>query len=85
MSLIVFYIYNVLQKYFPPIPPGSGAIGLAHFDGAGTEEGVQNLVHRVQELALSGYPEGRMELQLIGGFSDTHNYSEELFYNLMRK
>uniref|UniRef100_A0A1B6CM09 Protein N-terminal asparagine amidohydrolase n=1 Tax=Clastoptera arizonana TaxID=38151 RepID=A0A1B6CM09_9HEMI len=62
---------------------GSGSVGLAHFDGAGTEEGVQNLVQRVQDLAIVGYPEGRMELQLIGGFSDTHNYSEELFYNLM--
>lgn len=64
---------------------GSGAVGMAHFDGAGTEEGVLNLVHRVQELAMSGYPEGRYELSLIGGFSDSHNYSEELFYNLMRE
>jgi hypothetical protein len=43
-----------------------------------------NMVHRVQELAL-GYPEGRLELQLIGGYSDSRNYSEELFYNIMRK
>jgi protein N-terminal asparagine amidohydrolase len=63
---------------------GSGAVALAHLDGAGTEEGVMNMVHRVQELAL-GYPEGRLELQLIGGYSDSHNYSEELFYNIMRK
>jgi hypothetical protein len=42
------------------------------------------MVHRVQELAL-GYPEGRLELQLIGGYSDSRNYSEELFYNIMRK
>ncbi|XP_046660426.1 protein N-terminal asparagine amidohydrolase isoform X2 [Homalodisca vitripennis] len=62
---------------------GSGAVGLAHFDGSGTEEGVLNIVHRVQELAMAGYPEGRYELSLIGGFSDSHNYSEELFYSLM--
>jgi len=43
-----------------------------------------NMVHRVQELAL-GYPEGRLELQLVGGYSDSRNYSEELFYNIMRK
>lgn len=43
-----------------------------------------NVVHRVQELAL-GYPEGRLELQLVGGYSDSRNYSEELFYNIMRK
>ncbi|KAJ9588483.1 hypothetical protein L9F63_018139, partial [Diploptera punctata] len=61
---------------------GSGAVAMAHLDGAGTEEGVMNMVHRVQELAL-GYPEGRLELQLIGGYSDSRNYSEELFYNIM--
>ncbi|KAL1128990.1 hypothetical protein AAG570_013522 [Ranatra chinensis] len=41
-----------------------------------------NMVTRVQELAM-GYPSGRLELHLIGGFSDPHNYSEELFYNLL--
>lgn len=63
---------------------GSGAVALAHFDGSGTDEAVCNMVQRVQELAL-GYPEGRIELQLIGGFSDAHHYSEELFYNIMSK
>lgn len=42
------------------------------------------MVQRVQELAL-GYPEGRIELQLIGGFSDSRHYSDELFYNVMSK
>lgn len=42
------------------------------------------MVQRVQELAL-GYPEGRIELQLVGGYSDPHHYSEELFYNIMSK
>lgn len=40
------------------------------------------MIQRVQELAL-GYPEGRIELQLVGGYSDANNYSEELFFNLM--
>lgn len=53
-------------------------------DGSGTDEAVVNMVQRVQDLAL-GYPEGRIELQLIGGFSDPHHYSEELFYNIMCK
>lgn len=61
---------------------GSGAVALAHLDGSGTDEAVINMVQRVQELAL-GYPEGRIELQLIGGFSDIHLYSEELFCNIM--
>jgi protein N-terminal asparagine amidohydrolase len=59
-------------------------VAVAHLDGAGTDEGIMNMVHRVQELAL-GYPEGRLELQLVGGYSDSRNYSEELFYNIMRK
>lgn len=42
------------------------------------------MIQRVQELAM-GYPEGRIELQLVGGFSDAHHYSEELFYNIMSK
>lgn len=42
------------------------------------------MVSRVQELAL-GYGEGRIELQLIGGFRDQQGYSEDLFSNIMRK
>ena len=42
------------------------------------------MVARVQDLAM-GYPEGRIELQLIGGFRDQQGYAEDLFYNLMRK
>lgn len=41
-------------------------------------------VSRVNELAL-GYPEGRIELQLIGGFRDQQGYAEDLFSNIMRK
>ncbi|XP_066907821.1 protein N-terminal asparagine amidohydrolase isoform X2 [Halyomorpha halys] len=60
----------------------SGAVGLAHCDGAGTEEGLVTLISRIQELAL-GYPEGRMQLQLVGGYLDANNYTEELFYNIL--
>jgi hypothetical protein len=41
-------------------------------------------VSRVNELAL-GYPEGRIELQLIGGFRDQQGYAEDLFNNIMRE
>lgn len=63
---------------------GSGAVALAHLDGNGTDEAVGTMVSRVQELAL-GYPEGRIELQLIGGFRDQQGYAEDLFCNIMRK
>lgn len=60
---------------------GSGATGLMHYDGSGTDEGVMSMIARVQELSY-GYPEGRLELSLIGAYS-SHNYSVELFYSLM--
>ncbi|XP_060535049.1 protein N-terminal asparagine amidohydrolase [Cylas formicarius] len=61
---------------------GSGATSLAHLDGSGTDEAVCTMIQKVQELAL-GYPEGRIELQLVGGFTDPHSYSEDLFFNIM--
>lgn len=65
-------------------PSGSGAVALAHLDGSGTEDAATAMLQRVTELAL-GYPEGRIELQLVGGYSDPRNYSEELFYNILCK
>lgn len=65
-------------------PTGSGAVALAHLDGAGTEDAAAQMIQRVSELAL-GFPEGRLELQLIGGYADPRNYSEELFYNILCK
>lgn len=53
-------------------------------DGSDVDEAVVNMVQRVQDLAIS-YPEGRIELQIIGGYSDPHHYSEELFFNIMCK
>ncbi|XP_075978527.1 N-terminal amidohydrolase 1 isoform X2 [Anticarsia gemmatalis] len=61
---------------------GSGAVALAHLDGSGTAEAAAAMVTRVQQLAV-GYPEGRLELQLVGGFTDPHRYSDELFANIM--
>lgn len=61
---------------------GSGAAALAHLDGVGTEDAAATMVQRVTELAL-GFPEGRLELQLVGGYSDPRNYSEELFCNIL--
>lgn len=57
---------------------------MAHLDGYGTDEAVTTMVTRVQEISL-GYPEGRIELQLIGGFRDQQGYSEDLFSNIMRE
>lgn len=59
-------------------------MALAHLDGSGTAEAAAAMVARVQQLAV-GYPEGRLELQLVGGFTDPHRYSDELFANIMCK
>lgn len=63
---------------------GSGAVALAHLDGTGTDEACTTMINRVQELSM-GYTEGRLELQLIGGFRDQKGYAEDLFSNIMRK
>lgn len=63
---------------------GSGAVGLAHLDGSGVDECVSLMIQRIQDVSL-GYPEGRLELQLVGGYSDPRHYSEDLFYSLMRE
>lgn len=60
---------------------GSGAVALAHFDGAAVEEAISTMIQRVQQLAL-GFQEGRLELQLVGGYS-CPTYSADLFYNIM--
>lgn len=61
---------------------GSGAVAMAHLDGAGTDEAVSTMIQRVQDLAI-GYPEGRIELQIIGAYSSGRSFSEEIFYNIM--
>ncbi|KAH1012361.1 hypothetical protein HUJ05_011533 [Dendroctonus ponderosae] len=61
---------------------GSGAVALAHLDGSGIDEAVCTMIQRVQDLAL-GYQEGRIEVQLVGGFTDAHSYSEDIFFSIM--
>ena len=62
---------------------GTGAVALAHLDGAGTEAAVNQMIQRVAELS-GGFLE-RLELHLIGGYSDQKNYSEELFHSILSK
>lgn len=82
-ALNVRYLW-INTKYVWSSCLGSGAAALAHLDGAGTEDAAAAMIQRVTELAL-GFPEGRLELQLVGGYSDPRNYSEELFCNILCK
>lgn len=84
MSNFKGYFHSYSYTCLVYLSKGSGAVALAHFDGTGIDEAVCTMVARVQELAL-GYPEGRIELQLIGGYRDPQSYGEEVFYNIMRK
>ncbi|XP_033754286.1 protein N-terminal asparagine amidohydrolase-like [Pecten maximus] len=54
---------------------GSGAVGMAHFDGAGLPAAAKDLVSKVKEFPSSG---GRLELHLVGGFCDDRGLSAEL-------
>ncbi len=63
---------------------GSGAFCLGCVDGADTVSGITPLIARIQELSL-GYPEGRLELHLIGGFLDLRGFSERLVVYVLRK
>lgn len=41
------------------------------------------MVSSVQELSI-GYCEGRIELQMVGGYKDPHGHGEELFYSIIQ-
>jgi len=56
---------------------------MAHVDGADQENGIGPLVSRIQEVS-QGYPNGRIELHLVGGYLDPRGYSERLVINLLR-
>jgi protein N-terminal asparagine amidohydrolase len=62
---------------------GSGAVSLSHLDGHQVEVCVCQMIAKIQELSI-GYPEGRIELQLVGGYRDTQGYGEELFFSIMQ-
>lgn len=80
-KLLMNFVWSFVHAHL-----GSGAVALAHLDGNGIDEAVSTMVDRVQTLAF-GYPEGRIELQLIGGISREQpgGYPDDLFYNIMRK
>ncbi|XP_072029573.1 protein N-terminal asparagine amidohydrolase-like [Amphiura filiformis] len=61
---------------------GCGVTGLAHFDGCSTSQGVTDLISRVGDLSQSS-KEGRLELHLVGGFSDDQKHSEKLSKELL--
>lgn len=61
---------------------GSGVVGVAHFDNSDVEEGVANMLSRIQQLSV-GFPDNRIELHLIGGYKDAQGYSAKLSFTLL--
>lgn len=61
----------------------SGVVGLAHFDGSGRDEGVEDMIRKVQHYSSSLDIHGNLELHLIGGFMDRKGYSEDLAIGLL--
>ena len=62
---------------------GSGAIGLTQIDRYFNDDSITNMIQRIQ--SLSYHYEGRLQLHLIGGFSDSRRISHALSISLLRK
>ena len=63
---------------------GSGVVGLGHYDGTAVDEGITHMVNKILELSI-GHPEVRLELSVVGGFTDNRGCSEEIGLAILRK
>ncbi|MEE6497562.1 hypothetical protein FKM82_002770 [Ascaphus truei] len=62
---------------------GNGATCLAHCDGSDTENEVAAILYSVRSLT-ENIGEGRLELHLVGGFSDERRLSQKLSSQLLK-
>ena len=62
---------------------GSGAFGLAQIDRFFNDDSFTTMIQRIQ--SLSYHYEGRLQLHLIGGFSDRNRVSHALSIALLRE
>jgi len=62
--------------------PGSGAIGVGHFEANGVD-GITSMLSRLQDLSM-GYFEHRYQMHLVGSFSDSRGFSEDVIYSLLQ-
>ena len=62
---------------------GSGALGLTQIDRYFNDDSLTTMIQRIQ--SLSYHYEGRLQLHLIGGFSDNRRISHNLSIALLRK
>lgn len=62
----------------------SGAVALGHFDSA-CVDGLSTMLGRLQDLSMGYFDQAPVQMHLVGGFSDSRGYSEDLIYSLLRK
>ena len=72
-------MYQILDDNFS----GSGALGLTQIDRFFNDDSLTTMIQRIQ--SLSYHYEGRLQLHLIGGFSDNRRISHNLSIALLRK
>ena len=56
---------------------GSGVTSLGHFDGCQTRRAIKDMISEIKQASVGG-PEGKMEVHLVGGFSDSRTLSWQL-------
>ncbi|XP_028417402.1 protein N-terminal asparagine amidohydrolase-like [Dendronephthya gigantea] len=62
---------------------GSGVCSLAHFDGVGISEALAEMVASLQD-HVPKHKENRIEMHIVGGFSDSRKTSEDVFMKILR-
>ncbi|XP_041363947.1 protein N-terminal asparagine amidohydrolase-like [Gigantopelta aegis] len=62
---------------------GSGAVCIGHFDGCETKKGLESMVELVLELSKDE-TSGRLEIHLVGGFTDEAGHSEKLSLEILK-
>lgn len=56
---------------------GSGVTSLGHYDGCQTRQGIKDMIRHIKRTSV-GAPEGRLDVHLVGGFSDSRTLSWQL-------
>ena len=74
---------SVIQTFYFSYFLGSGAFGMAQIDRCFNDDSFTTMIQRIQ--SLSYHYEGRLQLHLIGGFSDRNRVAHSLSVALLRK
>ena len=73
----------MIQTFYFSYFLGSGAFGMAQIDRCFNDDSFTTMIQRIQ--SLSYHYEGRLQLHLIGGFSDRNHVAHSLSVALLRK